>query len=763
MAQDLIMQREEVMVRADRALDAAWPTRTGDAYVREMQWAVGELEKIAKEMQSRNYDRVEQSRTYRILGSIYADLEPALGKEMLLKARKAYQTAEILLVGQSDDLERAKLNFNFGNTLRQIDPNNIEQLHEAKLRLLGARTYFAANATQHLTQTDAALQSVESLLTIAPLANAVKHNTDEMAALQEALAAGGNISEIAKKAQEVMKLGGGVAGMAGQVKGILEGLSPELQKDPRFSAVQQQMEALAKKALGRKSPDPGSEENKLLGLLKERLQAELKGSKVTDDRAETLRGILENFGGLLSGENEDKHAMMEKLNKMRNSIEGMLEIVRYPSHGVPRPSAGSRAADLVELHWQLRRYLLEEMNRPNKGEEESKEALALNIRAGNADKRIYEAGNDDAKAMEVDKEVLRPLACDVRTFSARMHAMPAQPIWRIAKTAVDTSAVIYSGPSSLMSPAAAACHMLGLQIMPEPRGESYATARWKQLQKSMTAVFDLRAVEGAARAAVTYELGIALTIGKPVVVLVGRDEALPFDVDVDPVVLAGEKNDSVDIASAIDRAVYSVYSKTQDAAHQGTLEYLLAQYRRPQKNVYADQTLQMLIELRKEPDPLAVTSTMVTFFNYLNDGRTMIIQPVWTPAYPEKGNPRLFHVMPFSPKWADRVTETTRETCEAAGVTYVRGDEVDEPNVIRSIWEEIARATHVLVDLTGFNANVALELGIAHTLGKKILMVGQEKTVDNLFSSIRKLRVKEYSVKQLKRSLSAGIKDFITS
>jgi hypothetical protein len=88
---------------------------------------------------------------------------------------------------------------------------------------------------------------------------------------------------------------------------------------------------------------------------------------------------------------------------------------------------------------------------------------------------------------------------------------------------------------------------------------------------------------------------------------------------------------------------------------------------------------------------------------------------------------------------------------------------VEEPNVIRSIWEEIARATHVVVDLTGFNANVALELGIAHTLGKKVLMVGHDDAVDNLFSSIRKLRVKKYSMKEPQRSLGDVIKDFFAS
>ena len=122
-------------------------------------------------MQAQGFDRIEQSRTYRHLGSVYADLEPALGKEMLLQAKKAYQKAETFLEDQSDELERAKLNFNCANALRQIDPNDVEQLQEAKRRLLTAREYFAGHAPQYLAQVDTTLQSVEGLLRIAPLAN----------------------------------------------------------------------------------------------------------------------------------------------------------------------------------------------------------------------------------------------------------------------------------------------------------------------------------------------------------------------------------------------------------------------------------------------------------------------------------------------------------------------------------------------------------------------------------------------------------------
>ena len=104
-----------------------------------------------------------------------------------------------------------------------------------------------------------------------------------------------------------------------------------------------------------------------------------------------------------------------------------------------------------------------------------------------------------------------------------------------------------------------------------------------------------------------------------------------------------------------------------------------------------------------------------------------------------------------------------RETSEAAGIEYVIGDVVEEADVIRSIWEEIARASLVLVDLTGFNANVSLKLGIAHTLGKKLLIVGQDNTIKYLFPSIQKLRVHQYDVTCLKQSLGTSIRQHLIS
>ncbi|UCE49667.1 MAG: hypothetical protein JSW47_05875, partial [Phycisphaerales bacterium] len=746
-----------VMDRADRALDAVWPERKGVDYVREMQSAAEELKEIVSAMRKKGDELIEQSRTYRYLGSVYSDLAPALGKKMLTEARNAYSKAETLLKDCDDELERAKLNFNFANTLRQIDPDNFEQLQEAKRRFLFAKKVFSEQSPQHIQQVDTALSSVESLLKIAPLVSEADRKYAEAEALEEELKSGENLPEIMMKAREVMKKGGGVHGLIGRVQVLMSQLPPELQQSEKFTEIREKMGALTGLAISGGSMD--NQEAQIMQMLRDRLEAEFQQEKVSEDRAETMRGLLGQLDTILSGDDEDVQVLMERARKLRDAAGARFDTLHYLSHGIPRPPKGSRSAELVENCWLLRRFLMEEMNRPNKGSAESKEVLDLNVQATRVDKRIYEAGADNKRAEFVDKDEFRPLVLTVRAFSARTHSMLAKPIWPLAHSAVDTNAVFYSGPVDRQSLVAGICRKLGLSMMQTPSGENVSNTRWKQLQSAMTTVFDLGFEDGPARAAVAYELGMALTLGKPIVVIATRDWPLPFDVDINPVIFSGDQNDEKRLASAIDRSIVWTYDRTRSKDFLVTADHILSKYSRPYPDTYVDQTLRLLEDQKKDPDSLMLDRTIAQLVNFLKDGAMMQIHPVWSPVYPKTDHLRLFHVMPYRPKWADDVTLITRRTCEAGGVEYVRGDEMEDPNVIHSIWEEIAQATHVVVDLTGFSANVALELGITHTLGRPSLLVGQGNTVNQLFPMIAKLRFQTYKDT---REIETLVQDFLT-
>ena len=74
----------------------------------------------------------------------------------------------------------------------------------------------------------------------------------------------------------------------------------------------------------------------------------------------------------------------------------------------------------------------------------------------------------------------------------------------------------------------------------------------------------------------------------------------------------------------------------------------------------------------------------------------------------------------------------------------VRGDEALGQEIVASIWDETARASHVLVDLSGYNPNVCLELGMADAIGRDTLLIGVEGTAEQRFPAIDKRRIHHY-------------------
>lgn len=740
---DLIARREQAMDSADCALDRAWPERKGQEYVREMESVARELEAIAGEMRTRGVDPIETSRAYRYLGSVYSDLAPALGNNLLARARDAYQKAEMLLEGHSDTLERARLDFNFGNTLRQLDPNDVKQLQEAERRFVAARKVFVERSPQHVPSVDEALSSTRGLLKIAQVANTVEPARADMQGLKAQLAGGGNPSEIAPRVQEVFERHGGVTALFTALQGIVNELPDSAKQSPKHGKLSEQMERLISFIRGGDGPaDP--QEREIIQLLRDKLSEEVKAGRVIEDRATTLANLLDEFGRHLGSGSDDIRSMMTRHQQMREKIEGQFENLHYLSHGIPRPPEGSRAADLVELWWGMRLFLLQEVNRSGKSQGESKLSFDLNDRATGVDKRIYDAGNANARAALVEKEAIRPLAEEIRRFASRHHPLLASPIWSVARMKVDTNAVFFSGSHKDSQQVDKVCRELGLELMSMPKGESIANARWGMLVTANVTVFDLSVPEGPDRAAVAYELGMARTLGRPVVVLARHDQDIPFDVDVEPIRLSGTTRDIAAVSDAIDRALVWTMPRPRSSAVAKTIGRALHLYSIPHADTYVDQTLKQLQRLQSDQDPVATTSALETLVNFLGDEGLMLIHPVWPPEYPEPDTIRLFHVMPFQPNWANKAAARVEAACAAKGVHYVRGDRVRDANVIRSIWKEINQATHVLIDLTGFNANVALELGIAHTLGRPTLMLGRGNTVKRLFPMITKQRFYPY-------------------
>lgn len=93
---------------------------------------------------------------------------------------------------------------------------------------------------------------------------------------------------------------------------------------------------------------------------------------------------------------------------------------------------------------------------------------------------------------------------------------------------------------------------------------------------------------------------------------------------------------------------------------------------------------------------------------------------------PERIEPSLVSaMMPFHPHF-DSVYEALKETAEAAGLHCRRADDIwENPAVMQDVVSLIDRSRLVICDCSGRNPNVFYETGIAHTLGREVILITQ--------------------------------------
>lgn len=82
-------------------------------------------------------------------------------------------------------------------------------------------------------------------------------------------------------------------------------------------------------------------------------------------------------------------------------------------------------------------------------------------------------------------------------------------------------------------------------------------------------------------------------------------------------------------------------------------------------------------------------------------------------------------MMPFHPSF-DRVYEALRGAVGAVGLRCRRADDIwENPAVMQDVVSLIDRSRVVIADCTGRNPNVFYEIGIAHTLGREVILITQ--------------------------------------
>ena len=106
-----------------------------------------------------------------------------------------------------------------------------------------------------------------------------------------------------------------------------------------------------------------------------------------------------------------------------------------------------------------------------------------------------------------------------------------------------------------------------------------------------------------------------------------------------------------------------------------------------------------------------------------------------------------FVLMPFTESWSDRVYKNyIRENIESMGLQCLRADNLTGHIIIEDIWTKINQAAFIIADVTNKNANVMYELGIAHTIGKPVILITQDvKNIPFDFTHLRHYEYKDHS------------------
>ncbi len=137
------------------------------------------------------------------------------------------------------------------------------------------------------------------------------------------------------------------------------------------------------------------------------------------------------------------------------------------------------------------------------------------------------------------------------------------------------------------------------------------------------------------------------------------------------------------------------------------------------------------------------TQEPILISNLPQETKRMLVDPIFHGRGFQVEKDLCFVLIPFRPPFFRIFEDVIKPAMEEVGFKVVKADDIFEPGpVIEQIWEYINRAEIILADVTGRNPNVFYELGIAHTLGKNVVIITQSE--NDVPFDLRHLRYFKY-------------------
>jgi hypothetical protein len=136
--------------------------------------------------------------------------------------------------------------------------------------------------------------------------------------------------------------------------------------------------------------------------------------------------------------------------------------------------------------------------------------------------------------------------------------------------------------------------------------------------------------------------------------------------------------------------------------------------------------------------------SLITLSELQTDGAMIVIPEV----FPESRNKHqpidVFVAMPFREELREVFDDHIRRVCEDLSLSVFRADDLfSAQSVMADVWQAIRAAKVVVADCTDRNPNVFYEIGLAHVLGKHVVLLTQR--ADDVPFDVRHLRYITYT------------------
>jgi len=144
----------------------------------------------------------------------------------------------------------------------------------------------------------------------------------------------------------------------------------------------------------------------------------------------------------------------------------------------------------------------------------------------------------------------------------------------------------------------------------------------------------------------------------------------------------------------------------------------------------------------------------------LRNENHLTINPIFKNRQFKVDNKYIFVLMPFVEHWSSDVWSVIEYYLNSAKYKCKRADNLYGHNVIEDIWTGINESNIIIADITSKNPNVFYEIGIAHTLGKRVIIITQDRGALPFDFRVYRVIFYENSESGL-RNLTYELKNFI--